>query len=380
MRIASPRPRTPAGQRRHRRRAAPSRGRRRRGGSCPDAAARADAPLALAQLRHLALRAGRARRRSHPPRRSARARRGARRLTVNEAGCRLELGRVLPSSVIAVAADRGGRAQHRHLDLACACPLRVAVRTCSRGRLRRVVADRRGWRRAPSRARRRSPRRPAADERVACCSSSARRSTRGQARVHAGHQRRDAGDHRRGHRRARLDLVAAVVGRSRGSSPPGAATLHRRGGRSWRSSRCRGRRRASVAATPTRFGAAIDGRVERRGGRCRARCCRPTPTTSTLAAAGGRRPRRSRAGRRSSPCDAEVDDPRAVGGRVADALGDRARRAGARRASSTLTIMSFACGATPTTPRPFAAAAIDPGDVRAVAVAVVDVLAAAARR
>ena len=49
-------------------------------------------------------------------------------------------------------------------------------------------------------------------------------------------------------------------------------------------------------------------------------------------------------------------------------------------ASSTLTVMIFACGATPTTPRPLAAAAIDPGDVRAVAVAVAEVLARAGRR
>ena len=45
----------------------------------------------------------------------------------------------------------------------------------------------------------------------------------------------------------------------------------------------------------------------------------------------------------SSPSEAHVDHPRAVGRRVADPLGDGARRPGPG-ASSTLTVMIFACG------------------------------------
>ena len=83
----------------------------------------------------------------------------------------------------------------------------------------------------------------------------------------------------------------------------------------------------------------------------------PAATTTSALAARGRRPRRRALA--GGLLEAEVDDARAVGGGVADALGDAAGHAGAVRVEHP-DVISFAFGATPTTPRPLPAAAMIP--------------------
>ena len=135
------------------------------------------------------------------------------------------------------------------------------------------VADRRGWRPARCAARRRSRRRPAAATGAAFCISSARRSTALMPRVHARHQRGDAGDHRRGHRGAALEHVAAVVG-GREDLGAGRGDLHRRAGRSSSSRAMPRPSSGSVAATRDQVRARRSTPDRRACGRCRARRCR----------------------------------------------------------------------------------------------------------
>ena len=229
----------------------------------------------------------------------------------------------------AVALDRLRRARSPRPGAASAVPSAVARRIRTRGGCVAVVPDRGRGGAARSRARRRSPRRPAAASGRACWSSSARRSTALMPRVHRDHQRRDA---------------------ARPSAPPSRCRTSRRSRRRWSSTGSarparRGRPSSAavvrvgveaaavasgaVAATLIRFGAGIAAGY---AGRCVdvARVVAGGDDDERVGrAGGGDRVVQARVGRVA--LEAGVDHPRAVGRGVADALGDGAGGPGRRR-------------------------------------------------
>ena len=287
---------------------APRRGRRRerqrergddaaRRGSCPDPRPPLTTPRLPARSRAPPLGARRAGGRRRRARRPARAGRARGSVTVN----------VEPRAVSAATCGRPGArgscgspawSRPPRPAAACAAPLVVArrIRSCGgwvaswptrRGRgergLERVdVAGRDRQRRARG-----------------VLQQQRAQVDRGDPRVHRDHQRRDAADHRRGHRGAGLLAVAAVVGRredQRRRARP-AATVRR----------AEVRVGVQAAAVVGRRGGDADQvrrrdrrRIGRAGCRCRARRCRPRrrPARSAAPAAAiasfrresGRRP------------------------------------------------------------------------------------------